>query len=208
MKIVSKHGRVLFSGKVDCSYQHVRELVEEAIICGIDLADADFSHQDLREFGTRLPSGVAVQLRGALFTGSDLSDAKLEGFHLNGACFRETNFADAKLAGASLVWCDFTSADLSRADLSQALLQESNFTDATLRHTDLSGANLYGAQFSGANLAWANLCGVDLSGADLSSCDLHGVYMDLNAILRTNFRSVKMRNTLLSNTLMQLSLPM
>jgi hypothetical protein len=79
--------------------------------------------------------------------------------------------------------------------------------EAIENEVDLPGSNIYGANLNGANLMWANLCGVDLSGAELSACDLYGAFMDMHAVLRTNFRSVNLQSTMLTNTLLQLSLP-
>jgi uncharacterized protein YjbI with pentapeptide repeats len=70
-------------------------------------------------------SGLRPDLRGAVLSGADLSEADLR--------------------GAKLSWADLSEADLRGADLSGANLRKTN-----LRGADLSEANLRGADLCGA----------------------------------------------------------
>jgi uncharacterized protein YjbI with pentapeptide repeats len=79
-----------------------------------------------------------------------MTNADLQGAHLNGLDLRDTN-----LSGA-----DFTGADLRGINLSYATLNYVNLSGA-----NLTGANLYGSEMHNVNLTGANLTKAYMEGA-------------------------------------------
>jgi uncharacterized protein YjbI with pentapeptide repeats len=108
-----------------------------------------------------------TDLQGAIFWGSHLGRATLQGAHLEGADFRESSFTGA----------NFREAHLDGAIVQGARLQEVNFRNANLNWailemTQMEGADLTEAQLNGADLDWANLQRAFLGGASLEGASL------------------------------------
>ncbi|MFE5807342.1 pentapeptide repeat-containing protein [Streptomyces sp. NPDC056491] len=117
--------------------------------------ELDLSRTDLRRWKPAHPyEERAIHLRGAVLTGSDLSDAEL---------------SNADLAGASL-----DEANLNRADLSGAALTRAVLLGARLRDTGFSAADLAGAIFCSRGGECLDLTGTSFAGADLSRAWLVG----------------------------------
>ncbi|MFI1067889.1 pentapeptide repeat-containing protein [Streptomyces spororaveus] len=117
--------------------------------------ELDLSRTDLRRWKPAHPyEGRAIHLRGAVLTGSDLSDA---------------NLRNADLADASL-----DEANLNRADLAGAALTGAVLLNARLRDTGFSSADLAGALFCTTVGECMDLTGTSFEGADLSRASLVG----------------------------------
>ncbi len=86
-------------------------------------------HTVCRDQDLQSVSMVAADLRGADFSGSNLSSTDLT----------EADLRGAKFVGSNLAGVTFAGADLRGADLSKSLLYYTNFTDA-----DLTGINRAG----------------------------------------------------------------
>jgi uncharacterized protein YjbI with pentapeptide repeats len=102
---------------------------------------------------------IDVDLRGANFTGADLTCAVLRGARLAGAGFTRANLHNVDLRGADLAGADLTCANLKGTDL---------------RGTDLAGAVLrrswvFDARVTSEQLTWLSLTG-QLSEAQAQSC--------------------------------------
>jgi uncharacterized protein YjbI with pentapeptide repeats len=99
-----------------------------------NLAGADF--QIMNPFGANYVS----DLREAIFTGADLSNAHLQGMDLNKAIFEEANLEGCDLSFANLTGANLRKANLKDANLSKAKLSEANLAGANLNGSDLRGA--------------------------------------------------------------------
>jgi len=122
---------------------------------GIKGEKADFSFCDL--------SDVCIKneiLKGAIFFGANLENAKLIGCDLE-----EGVFTEAKLENAMLMPFKLESKEEKIVNLRNAKFINANLDHANLFKADLSGADLYNAVFYDANLEYANLEGADLGGA-------------------------------------------
>lgn len=146
-----------------------------------------------------------ARLRGADFSGLDLSEVTFAGAVLRdakfvGATLRNADLSAAILCGADLSGADLTGARLDDADLHTAVVTNTVWKGASLTHGNLSrldlsgadfsaasgiradftGANLSGASFAGARLPQAMfrgavLAGADCTGSDLRDADMSGV---------------------------------
>lgn len=165
------------------------ELLDGAVLRGVQLGNIDFGSTALR--GADL-SGVS--LRDADLSGANLYGADLSGAFLPGANLSEADLLGADLSGAVLRSADLSEAFLSRADLSETDLEGAALAGAMIESADFSGAFLKGAnllmadsgpppgaylgggplecRFSGADLGVADLSGASLWGADLSEASL------------------------------------
>ncbi|MGW7098756.1 pentapeptide repeat-containing protein [Streptomyces sp. NPDC054838] len=117
--------------------------------------EVNLARTDLRSWRPAHPyENQAIQLRGTILTGANLSDTELNG---------------ADLAEASLDEANLSRASLSEANLSAAVLQ-----NAQLRDTGLSGADLTGAYFCALAVECADMTGTNFAGADLTRAFLTG----------------------------------
>ncbi|NQE89552.1 pentapeptide repeat-containing protein [Nocardia terpenica] len=96
--------------------------------------------------------------------------------NLRGAHFDHTDLSNINLRGADLTSSVLISTDFSGADLSGALLREANLTGA-----DLTGAKLRGADLTRALLPSANLDGTDLTDCTLAEADFK--YVDISTAI-------------------------
>ena len=150
MEIKKINGEIIFKANVD----NIKDAVEEAVMRGEDLRDAN--------------------LRGANLRYADLSDAYLRGSDLGGADLGGANLGGADLRDANLGGANFCGANLRYADLGDANLRGANLRYADLSDAYLGGADLGGADLRDANLSDAYLGGADLGGADLRDANLRG----------------------------------
>jgi hypothetical protein len=116
-----------------------------------------------------------ARLFKALFSGANLSKAKL-----NDAALQSVNFVQANL----------NCADLNGADLMDAKLANANLTGANLSEANLAGADLEGARVVGANLAGAYLFNASLIGADLRGVNLTGARLGKTILADVNLSNV------------------
>jgi hypothetical protein len=131
------------------------------------------------------PGGVAEWNRrrreGADIPALDM--AKLIQASLRGADFSGANLTKANLGGADLSQANFRKAKLRSADLREANLSGADLRDANLARTQLIGADLSVANLSGANLVRANLNKARLITANLSGANLSGATMKAATLL-------------------------
>ena len=96
------------------------------------------------------------------------------GRDLKGADFSGQDLSSAILGGANLSNTNISSATLVEADLGQANLTGGNLAGADLRRADLRGANLDGAILKNADLRGAKFSGANLNNVEIDSntlCD-------------------------------------
>ncbi|GAA1545322.1 hypothetical protein GCM10009730_63020 [Streptomyces albidochromogenes] len=157
----------------------------------------DLSRTDLRGLKA-MYSDDNINLRGALFTGSDLRDADLSSADLreasmDGANLTEATLSDANLRGAYLPKAILTDAALCSGetlvdpetgqtdslcpDLTGVVLDEAILANAILAHVKLAGSSLANADLSGADLTGADLTDADLTGADLTKANLTDAHL-------------------------------
>lgn len=127
---------------------------------------------------------------GRLFTGVELSGARLRAADLSGAVLQRADLSGADLRGASLVEADLRGADLSSADLRGANLRGAVLDMAQLTGADLRLADLREVSFINAG----DMVGADLRGADLSGVDvieaMRGAHINEQTYFRSNWSSV------------------
>ena len=132
--------------------------------------------------GGRIEALQELNTDGISLVGVDVSDAFLQGVHLERARLGRSNFNAA----------DLRESDFSLADFSDADLQSANLRQSTLRGADLEGADFTYADLWGADLSGAQLSGAKLAGADLSYANLANVKWREIAILKSaNIYGVK-----------------
>lgn len=114
-----------------------------------------------------------LDLRGAIFAGTDLAGAQLDFADLD--CLPATDTYNG-----SRICTQLLEARLTKATLRGATLVSANLQGARLDHANLAGANLCSAQLNespttrtSANLLGAHLKDVNLAGADLSGATLN-----------------------------------
>lgn len=96
-------------------------------------------------------------------TGSDFSNAQIDGITLDKGDWAYTNLRHTRLAKQDLSGIRFFEADLSEANLEKANLRGSDLTRAVLTKAKLQGADLRGA---------------NMDGVDFKALDVKGVRMD------------------------------
>jgi hypothetical protein len=132
--------------------------------------------------GGRIEALQELKNDGISLVGVDVSDAFLQGVHLERARLGRSNFNGA----------DLRESDFSLADFSDAHLQSANLRQSTLRGADLEGADFTEADLWGADLSGAQLSGAKLAGADLSYANLANIKWREIAVLKSaNIYGVK-----------------
>ncbi|MCI4661362.1 MAG: pentapeptide repeat-containing protein [Neomegalonema sp.] len=122
-------------------------------------------------FTPNYPSLANADLKGADFTGAQLSQTDLSGADLSGALLQGAWLDQADLSGARLIGAQLSQARMSDARLPAAQLDQADLSWSTLLRADLSGASLRAADLSGVDLTDAQLDGADLAGAVLREAD-------------------------------------
>ena len=112
-----------------------------------------------------------ANLSGVVAVRTDFRGADLTGANLEGADLRESEFNETSLQGANLRAANLQNADLSTASLEGVDLRGADLTGAQLLRSDLDDADLRGAILRGANLQGADLQGADLTGADVQDAN-------------------------------------
>ncbi len=131
-----------------------------------------------------------INLRGANFSNSNLSEANFSGIDLRGANFNDANLNNAVFNGANLAWSHFERANLFGAKLNVLSVDGAKFCKADLRNINLTGSNLQGAIFTKANMEntifkGANLNDTSFAGANLKKADFSGVNLRRVNLSRT-----------------------
>jgi uncharacterized protein YjbI with pentapeptide repeats len=145
---------------------------------GAVLSGSQFDHTILHNASAR---GAVFSPRRSIFPPSQptvLSNADLNGSHLEGAQFPECDLRGAKLTGCSFRdWsgiASFAKANLTGATFGAVTLSQVEFSGAKLRGANLSGSDLTSAKFHGADLSFADLSNAALGGADFTNATLTG----------------------------------
>jgi len=132
--------------------------------------------------GGRVEALQELNADGVPLVGVDVSNAFLQGIHLERARLLRSNFNAADLRDSDFAYADFSDADLRSANLRQSNLRNSNFQRTSLEDTD----------FSGADLANADLSGATLTNADLRFASLSNVrWRDARSLKNANIFGVK-----------------
>jgi hypothetical protein len=131
------------------------------------------------------PNSMAITVRAALASGSNLSGSDLSCSNLRGS-----NLSGSNLSGSDLSGSDLSGSDLSGSDLSCSNLRGSNLSGSDLSCSNLRGSNLSGSDLSGSDLSCSDLSGSDLSGSNLSGSDLLPIRDDIWAVLSSAPREV------------------
>lgn len=141
------------------------DLVEDALLQGIDWADAD-----LTERTARLVDVERCRLTGCRFTGSVLekltvSDTEMTRCDLANVTWHEAAFNRVVLDGCRL----------TGAAWSAAVLRHVGFVDCVADLSSFRFARCLGLTFVDCRLHRANFASTDLTGARFERCDLTGV---------------------------------
>jgi uncharacterized protein YjbI with pentapeptide repeats len=132
--------------------------------------------------GGRIEALQELNADGVPLVGVDVSDAFLQGVHLERARLLRSDFTAA----------DLRESDFAFADLSDANLRSANFRQGNLHNANFQRASLNNADFWGADLSDADLAGAFLDKADLRFVNLAGVrWHDLNSLKNANIYGVK-----------------
>jgi uncharacterized protein YjbI with pentapeptide repeats len=140
------------------------------------------------------PDLEEADLRGAVLSGANLSNAYLSQANLGGTHLNEADLSRAQLAMAYLSGANLKNVDLSRAGLALAYLVGANLSGANLSYANLTEANLSGADFSRTNLFNARLKFANLHGTNLSSANLKEANLNGATFIRTNFSKATLIN--------------
>ena len=129
-----------------------------ALVHGANLSDSDLTHADLRE-------GIIARKT----TKGELVTMRHEALSVNAseAVFRGSNLSGAKMNGLIGVAADFSYANLQNAKLIRAHLNQAILIGCDLSGADLSGSNMEGADLRGAIMVGANTMMMRTRGADM-----------------------------------------
>ena len=84
----------------------------------------------------------ALDLKGADFSGEDLSNREFIWIEFDGANFRQANLENSRL-----VHCDMSKTDLRNANFKNTVCTKTNFIDANVRDADFRGADLTSSHY-------------------------------------------------------------
>jgi hypothetical protein len=114
--------------------------------------------------------------------GVDLSDAFLQGLHLQGADLRRGNFHGTDLKDSDLSRSKFQQAVMEWANLRNDNLTRTDFTDALLANADLTNADLTGSTLRNSVLNDTDLTNANLAGvkdwktiSNIKGANIHGI---------------------------------
>jgi len=107
-----------------------------------------------------------ADLRGAVFDGLTLIQARFDGANLSGASFNGSRLGQAQFRRATLQQATFTDADLTQAKFDGADMRETRVVGGKMIQTELPGANMVGAVLDDVDLGQANLTGARMAGVD------------------------------------------
>jgi len=161
----------------------------------LDLSQAQCDNEFL--FGADLSRIVA---RGINWSGSTLSEARLESAKLSFANMEGVRLDDAKLSESYLNEAKISSAYLKGADLQGTYLIESDLRNCYLAECNLDGAIVRKADLEGANLSNSNLFAVNLSESNLKraifrDCSLQSATLSEAKLHSTSLANVNLQNS-------------
>jgi uncharacterized protein YjbI with pentapeptide repeats len=150
---------------------------------------------------------TGAALMGTDFTGADLSRAILDGVtgveaSLAGACLRGARLGGAKFQEANFAGADLSEAHGENASFAQANLGGANFRLAALpgakfHEADLTGAHVRGANLSKGAFVRARVDDADFAGARLDETTFDEVRMEAADWSGASFRGAKLRRAVL-----------
>ncbi|MCP4697050.1 MAG: NACHT domain-containing protein [Gammaproteobacteria bacterium] len=124
----------------------------------LEQTDGEILKRNAKRVLERLGEKVLIRFS---FAGQDLAGEDFSGRDdLRGADFSGADLSQAKFAGAQLQDTDFSDALLEEADFKEAQLQQASFLDADCNRASFLGANLDRADLRGADFSYAALIGV------------------------------------------------
>lgn len=140
----------------------------------LDLTSVNAVGANLAEYDLRNTCWNRSDLRGAIMSRANLSDATFDGVILQQAnldriAANGASFSSANLSYANLSQSDLSDANLLAANMMRATLQATDFTNANLGGANLTEAQAIGADFSGANMLDARLTDTLLADAQLAT---------------------------------------
>ncbi|MEM9452038.1 MAG: toll/interleukin-1 receptor domain-containing protein [Cyanobacteria bacterium P01_E01_bin.6] len=180
------------------AYREINEVrspdFEHVVLKDIDLTKANLSGANFMYADLRRSNFQRALLEVASFYGADLTGTCLKGAELNGAYLQRALLTEADFNGASLYGAMLHEANLSSANLKGAVLQGAELQDANLSSANIEGANIKGALLNRVDLRQANLRGAIVCGTALD-----GAIFEESNIEATQFRDVRLRETVFSN---------
>ena len=151
------------------------ELIEDKVLCDLDLRGRDLSNRIFRECRFSNITFAEARLRDCRFEdclvrlsdwtmakvyGTAMRGVKFEGCKLMGMDWSDGHRAlDASFKECVLDYCSFVRIDLRKAAFKDCRMLEVNFAEANLSEADFSGSNLDRSRFQRTNLTRANLAG-------------------------------------------------
>jgi|GEM_PF-4887170 len=151
--IYSTRGRIIIESV--CETRKIKDVLEQAVREGKDLAGADLSNLDLS--GAKLDHAMLI---GADLTNSILIGASLKEARLMKASLMNADLTDSNLYGASFAEANLQGAILVRANLNGDYAGSTNLMSTNLCFTKLEGASMNGYTF----LREASFVGAELTG--------------------------------------------
>lgn len=182
-----------------CSGQPVGQDVQAALTAlGRRDPDADGDTEiDLSHTCLTAANLEEADFSGAVFVGTDLRAARLEGARFTNAVLNEATLVDAHmvlvdLQGAEVYKADLTGVNFHGADLRNVQLMDSTLVNALLSNTDLRLARLYNVNARNASITFA-----DGESATLMSTDFTGA-----SFLGSSFRYADFSEAILYDTVL------
>ena len=170
--------------------------LQDAILLGTNLDEADLSDSDLRGSGMGKAGLIRANLNraklnfanldGAVLDHADLRGAELSPAGLRQATMWSADFSNAKLMLAELQGVNARYVRLDGATALGANLEKAYLAESSLKHADLSNSILRGAVLSSADMTEATLTNAALSRANLQRATLTRAYMDEAQLEFTN----------------------
>ena len=122
------------------------ELIEDKVLCDLDLRGRDLSNKIFRE---------------CRFSNISFAEARLRECRFEDCLVRLSDWTMAKVYGTAMRGVKFEGCKLMGIDWSDGhrALHEVNFAEANLSEADFSGSNLDRSRFQRTNLTRANLAG-------------------------------------------------
>jgi hypothetical protein len=132
--------------------------------------------------GGRVEALQELNADGVPLVGVDVSNAFLQGIHLE----------RARLVRSTFNATDLRDSDFARADFSDADLRFANFRQSNLRHASFQRAHMEDADLWSADLDNADLSGATLTNADLRFANLANIrWRDVLSLKNANIYGIK-----------------
>lgn len=189
--------------------ESIKECIEEAILKGVILDNADFSNLDLE--GINL---IGQSLQWANFENANLSFSDLRGCNFSNSNLRRARFLNSKLQGAFLRDVDmngvnFTNSNLQSADFRNSEVSTINggdsfrkvngavFVNADLQSSIFNKMSFFKCDFSNSNLKNSSLRytifkNSTMENIDFTASKLHKITIEGCVLTKCNFWDVDM----------------